>query len=47
MTTSTVTAPKRAVLFIFLTMLIDTIGFGIILPVTPELIMQLTGEGLA
>jgi DHA1 family tetracycline resistance protein-like MFS transporter len=38
---------RRAVVFIFVTLLIDTIGFGIILPVTPALIMQLTRAGLS
>ena len=38
---------RHAVLFIFVTILIDSIGFGIIIPVMPELIMQLTGEGLS
>src|SRR5438309_11193405 len=38
---------RSAVLFIFITVLVDTIGLGIILPVMPELIMQLTGEGLS
>jgi DHA1 family tetracycline resistance protein-like MFS transporter len=37
----------HALTFIFITALVDTIGFGIILPVTPELIMELTGEGLS
>ena len=37
----------QALVFIFITVLVDTIGFGIILPVTPELIMELTGEGLS
>ena len=37
----------HALAFIFITVLVDTIGFGIILPVTPELIMELTGEGLS
>jgi MFS transporter, DHA1 family, tetracycline resistance protein len=37
----------HALTFIFVTVLIDTIGFGIILPVLPELIMELTGEGLS
>ncbi|MBI1950748.1 MAG: TCR/Tet family MFS transporter [Acidobacteria bacterium] len=41
------TAGKSAVLFIFTTVLLDTIGFGIILPVLPALIMELTGEGLS
>jgi DHA1 family tetracycline resistance protein-like MFS transporter len=34
-------------LFIFVTMLIDSIGLGIILPVLPQLIEQLTGGGLS
>jgi len=38
---------KRAMVFILITVLVDTIGFGIIAPVTPELIMELTGEGLS
>jgi MFS transporter, DHA1 family, tetracycline resistance protein len=37
---------RRAISFIFVTILLDSIGFGIILPVLPALIMQLTGEGL-
>ena len=41
------TAGNGAVLFIFITVLVDSIGFGLILPVLPELIMQLTGEGLS
>lgn len=36
---------KTALLFIFITILVDVIGIGIILPIIPELIMQLTGEG--
>ena len=32
--------------FILVTILIDSIGFGIIIPVVPELIMELTGGGL-
>ena len=35
-----------ALLFIFVLVLIDSIGFGIILPVLPGLIMQLTGVGI-
>src|SRR2546422_223301 len=42
-----VTSARGAVLFIFITVLVDTIGLGIILPVLPELIMELTGEGLS
>jgi DHA1 family tetracycline resistance protein-like MFS transporter len=33
-------------LFIFTLVLVDSIGFGIILPVLPKLIMQLTGVGI-
>jgi DHA1 family tetracycline resistance protein-like MFS transporter len=36
----------RAITFIFVTLLIDTIGFGLIMPVLPSLIMQLTGGSL-
>jgi DHA1 family tetracycline resistance protein-like MFS transporter len=33
-------AAKRAFLFIFLTRLLDSIGFGLIMPVLPELLME-------
>lgn len=40
--------PKSgALIFIFITLLIDVIGFGIIIPVIPALISELTGEGIA
>ena len=35
---------KAAVSFIFITILIDVIGFGIIIPVLPDLITELTGQ---
>src|SRR5262245_19179233 len=38
---------RHAVIFIFITLLIDSIGFGIIIPVTPSLIVKLTGQGLS
>lgn len=38
---------KHALAFIFLTVLIDTIGFGIILPVMPQLLVELTDQPLA
>ena len=38
---------KHALAFIFMTVLIDTIGFGIIMPVMPQLIVQLTGQPMA
>jgi DHA1 family tetracycline resistance protein-like MFS transporter len=38
---------KFALGFIFITVLLDSIGFGIILPVLPQLIMTVTGESLS
>jgi MFS transporter, DHA1 family, tetracycline resistance protein len=38
---------RHAMAFIFITMLVDTIGLGIIIPVTPKLITQLTGQGMS
>ena len=38
---------KSAIGFIFITLLIDFTGFGIIIPVLPRLIEQLTGGGLS
>jgi len=38
---------SAALSFIFVTILIDVIGFGIIIPVMPELIEHLTGGGLS
>ena len=35
---------KKALAFIFATVLIDAIGFGVVIPVFPSLIMGLTGE---
>jgi DHA1 family tetracycline resistance protein-like MFS transporter len=40
-------ASRFALAFIFITMLVDTIGLGIIIPVTPQIIAELTGEGLS
>ena len=36
-------AGRGAFVFVFIAVLIDAVGFGIILPVLPRLIMQLTG----
>ncbi|PHN01192.1 TCR/Tet family MFS transporter [Flavilitoribacter nigricans] len=36
-----------ALIFIFITVLVDVIGLGIIIPVLPSLIMELSGEGLS
>ena len=36
-----------ALFFIFITMLIDVIGFGLIIPVLPKLLEELTGGGLS
>ncbi len=38
---------RHALIFIFFTVLIDSIGFGIILPVMPSLLTALTGETTA
>lgn len=38
---------KHALAFIFFTVLIDSIGFGVIMPVMPNLIVELTGETVA
>ena len=37
----------RAVPIVLAAVLIDSIGFGIVLPVLPRLIVELTGAGLA
>lgn len=42
-----VAAERRALTFLFVTVLIDAIGFGIVIPVFPGLIMQWTGRNLA
>ena len=38
---------KYTITFVFITLLIDSIGFGIILPVMPQLIMGVSGQGLS
>ncbi|MFN1833850.1 TCR/Tet family MFS transporter [Balneola sp. MJW-20] len=38
---------KAALTFIFITVLVDVIGLGIIIPVMPDLIMELIGQGLS
>lgn len=38
---------RNALFFILITILIDALGLGIIIPVLPELIMELTGETLS
>ena len=40
-------ASRYALAFVFITMLVDTIGLGIIIPVTPAIIKQLTGQNLS
>ena len=42
----TVTNVRWAVAFVFVTVLLNSIGFGIILPVLPELIVDITGDPL-
>lgn len=38
---------KKAILFIFITLLVDCTGIGIIIPVVPSLIQQLTGGNVS
>ncbi len=38
---------RSALVFVFITVLIDMAGFAIIMPVLPDLIIELTGEGRA
>ncbi|PZN93588.1 MAG: tetracycline resistance MFS efflux pump [Alphaproteobacteria bacterium] len=38
---------NRALAFLFVTVLIDAIGFGVVIPVFPALIVRLTGRSLA
>ncbi len=38
---------RNALIFIFITVLIDMAGFGIIMPILPDLIRELTGKDLA
>jgi len=38
---------RYALIFVFITALLDSIGFGIILPVMPQLIMDVSGEGIS
>ena len=40
-------ANPKALTFIFITVLIDVIGLGIVLPVLPQLIQELTGKSLS
>jgi MFS transporter, DHA1 family, tetracycline resistance protein len=42
-----VQTPWKLLSIVFAISLMDSIGFGIILPVMPQLIMEVTGEGLA
>jgi len=44
---SEIRASKYALVFIFITMFVDTVGLGIIIPVAPQVIHQLTGEGMS
>lgn len=38
---------NKALVFIFITILVDVIGLGVIIPVVPKLIEGLTGEGIS
>jgi MFS transporter, DHA1 family, tetracycline resistance protein len=37
---------RRALYFLLVNLLLDSVGFGLIMPVIPQLIMELTGEGI-
>ena len=41
------TKTRHALAFIAVTLLLDTIGFGLIMPVYPRLLVDLTGQGLS
>jgi DHA1 family tetracycline resistance protein-like MFS transporter len=47
--TATTPGPSRkhALAFIAVTLLLETLGFGLIMPVMPRLLLELTGEGLS
>ena len=38
---------KHALTFVVLTVFIDVVGFGIVMPVLPQLLMELSGDGLS
>ena len=40
-------AAKSSLVFVFLVVLIDMLGFGIIMPVLPDLITEITGDNLS
>lgn len=41
------TSNKTSIIFIFLTVFIDVVGIGIIIPVIPTLLEEITGEGIS
>lgn len=41
------TSGPRAFVFVLITVLVDTMGLGMIMPVLPTLIVNLTGDGLS
>lgn len=41
------TKRNPAIIFIFITILIDVLGIGIIIPVLPKILLELTGKGLS
>src|ERR1044072_4306673 len=46
-TGNVLSSPRAALTFVLLSVFIDSIGFGIIIPSMPAVIMQLTGESIA
>ena len=47
MSTASAATNRWALAFIFVTMFVDTIGLGMVIPVTPSIISDLTGEGMS
>ncbi|MBI1328515.1 MAG: MFS transporter [Alphaproteobacteria bacterium] len=41
------TSSRLALAFIFVTMFVDSVGLGMIIPVSPQLIAELTGQGMS
>lgn len=47
MTDTNTPAPRFALLFMFITILISMVGFGIIMPVMPDLLTEVTGKSVS
>ncbi|NNU15245.1 TCR/Tet family MFS transporter [Parvularcula sp. ZS-1/3] len=47
MSEKTLPSPRAALTFMFITVLLSMIGFGIIMPILPQLLMEVTGENVS